>query len=111
VVQGPDISQDVCSAPLDQVDGAADMTQAFKGMAKFVTKLSESLPGPLASSISDHPGAVIEQIDGFPIHSVEYQFGQSTGEVSLESIKEQELDESVFAAPEGYRLEDPLAGR
>ena len=80
-------------------------------MAKFVTKLSESLPGPLASSISDNPGAVMEKVGGFPIHSVEYQFGQSTGEVSLESIKEQELDESVFAAPEGYRLEDPLAGR
>lgn len=111
VVQGPNLSQDVCSAPLDQINGAADMMQAFQGMAKFVKKLSESLPDPLASSISDNPGAIMDQIDGFPIHSVEYQFGQATGEVSLESIKEQELDESVFAAPEGYRLEDPLAGR
>lgn len=108
---GPEKSQDVCAAPLDQVDGAADMMEAFRGMAKFVKKLTESLPGPLAASISDNPGAVMEQIDGFPVHSVEYQYGQATGEVSLQSIKEQELEASVFTAPDGYKLEDPFAGR
>jgi hypothetical protein len=108
---GPEKSQDVCAAPLDQVDGSADMMEAFHGMAKFVKKLTESLPGPLAASISDNPGAVMEEIDGFPVHSVEYQYGQATGEVSLQSIVEQELEASVFAAPDGYRLEDPFAGR
>ena len=111
VFVGPEKSQDVCAAPLDQVDGAADMMEAFHGMAKFVKKLTESLPGPLAASISDNPGAVMEQIDGFPVHSVEYQYGQASGEVSLESIEEQELEASVFAAPDGYKLEDPFAGR
>jgi len=111
VFDGPEKAQDVCSAPLDQVDGAADMMEAFHGMAKFVKKLTESLPGPLAASISDNPGAVMEQIEGFPVHSVEYQYGQASGEVSLESIKEQELDASVFDAPDGYKLQDPFAGR
>lgn len=111
VFDGPEKSQDVCAAPLDQVDGAADMMEAFQGMAKFVTKLTESLPGPLAASISDNPGAFMEQIDGFPVHSVEYQYGQASAEVSLESIEEQELEATVFAAPDGYKLKDPFAGR
>ena len=111
VFDGPDKSQDVCAAPLNQVDGAADMMQAFMGMAKFVQKLSESLPGPLAASLSANPGAVMDQIDGFPIHSIEYRLGEPAGESRLESITEQELEESVFAAPDGYRLEDPFAGR
>jgi hypothetical protein len=111
VFNGTEKSQDVCAAPLDQVDGAADMMEAFHGMAKFVKKLTESLPGPLAASISDNPGAVMEQIEGFPVHSVEYQYGQATAEVSLQSIEEQELGPSVFAAPDGYKLEEPLAGR
>lgn len=108
---GPEKSQDVCAAALDQVDGSADMMEAFRGMAKFVKKLTESLPGPLANSISDNPGAVMEEIDGFPVHSVEYEFGQATAEVSLQSIEEQDLEASVFAAPDGYKLQDPFAGR
>ncbi len=111
VFDGPEKSQDVCAAPLDQVDGAADMMEAFQGMAVFVTKLTESLPGPLSASISDNPGAIMEQIDGFPVHSVEYQYGQASAEVSLESIEEQELEATVFAAPDEYELQDPFAGR
>jgi len=111
VFEGPDKSQDVCAAPLNHIDGAADMMQAFMGMAKFVQKLSESLPGPLAASLSANPGAVMDQIDGFPIHAVEYRLGEPAGESRLESIREQELSDSEFSAPEGYRLEDPFAGR
>jgi len=111
VFDGPDKSQDVCAAPLNQVEGAADMMQALMGMAQFVQKLSESLPGPLAASLSANPGAVIDQIDGFPIHSVDYRLGEPVGESRLESIKELELADSEFAAPDGYRLEDPFSPR
>ena len=111
VFEGTEKSQDVCAAPLDKINGADDMMEAFRGMAKFVQKLSESLPGPLAASLSANPGGVIDQIDGFPIHAVEYRLGEPAGETSLESIREEELPGSVFAAPDGYRLEDPFAGR
>jgi hypothetical protein len=111
VFEGPDKSQDVCAAPLNQVEGSAEMMQAFMQMAKFVQKLSESLPGPLAASMASNPGAVIEQINGFPIHSIEYSLGEVSGETRLESIEEAALDDAQFAAPEGYRLEDPFAGR
>lgn len=111
VFEGSDKSQDVCAAPLNQIEGSAEMMQSFMAMAGFVQKLSESLPGPLAASIATNPGAVIEQINGFPIHSIDYSMGEVTGESRLESIAEEALDVSLFAAPEGYRLEDPFAGR
>ena len=87
------------------------MMQAFLGMAKFVQKLTESLPGPLAAGLSANPGAVMDQINGFPIHSIEYQLGEPSAESRLESIEELQLDEAVFEAPEGYLLQDPFAGR
>ena len=111
VLEGDIKTQEICSAPLDSVDGAAEMMQTYQGMARFVKKLSESLPGPLGSSFNDHPGMVAEMIGGFPVRSVEFEMGKPVKEVTMESITEKALDASLFEAPEGYRLEDPFAGR
>ena len=111
VYEGAEKSQDVCAAPLEQVEGADEMIEAFMGMAEFVQKLTESLPGPLAASLSANPGAVMDQINGFPIHSVEYSGGERSAESRLESIEEGALDGAMFEAPSGYRLQDPFAGR
>ena len=104
-------TQEVCAAPLDQVSGAAEMMDTFQGMAKFVKKLSESLPGPLGSSFNEHPGMVAELIGGFPIHSVEFRMGKPETEVMLEEIREEQLPVSKFEAPDGYQLQDPFAAR
>ena len=103
--------QEVCSAPLDQVNGAAEMMDTFQGMARFVKKLSESLPGPLGSSFNEHPGMVAELIGGFPVHTIEYRMGEPESEVSLEEIREEQLPASRFEAPEDYQLQDPFAAR
>ena len=104
-------TQEICAAPLDQVDGAAEMMDTFQGMARFVKKLSESLPGPLGASFNEHPGMVAELIGGFPIHTTEFRMGQPESEVSLESIREEQLPASKFEVPEGYELQDPFAAR
>jgi hypothetical protein len=103
--------QEVCAAPLEEVNGAAEMMETFQGMAKFVKQLSESLPGALGASFNDHPGMVSELIGGFPIRSVEYRLGEPENVVSLEAIREEQLPASKFEVPDGYRLEDPFAGR
>jgi hypothetical protein len=103
--------QETCAAPLEQVEGAAEMMDTFQGMARFVKRLSESLPGPLGSSFNDHPGMVAELIGGFPIHTVEYRMGKPNNEVSLESIREEQLPASKFEVPDGYQLQDPFASR
>ena len=104
-------TQEICAAPLDQVNGAAEMMDTFQGMARFVKKLSESLPGPLGASFNEHPGMVAELIGGFPIHTTEYRMGQPQSEVSLESIREEQLAASKFEVPDGYELQDPFAPR
>lgn len=104
-------TQEICSAPLDQVEGAAEMMDTFQGMARFVKKLSESLPGPLGSSFNEHPGMVAELIEGFPIHTVEFRMGEPASEVSLEAIREEALPAAKFEAPDGYQLQDPFAAR
>ena len=109
VYEGDIKIQEVCAAPLDQVDGAAEMMDTFQGMARFVKKLSESLPGPLGASFNEYPGMVAELIGGFPIHSVEYRMGKPSTEVSMETIREETLPASKFEVPEGYQLQDPFA--
>ncbi len=104
-------TQEVCAAPLDQVEGSAEMMDTFQSMAGFVKELSESLPGPLGSSFNDHPGMVAELIGGFPIHSVEFRMGKPDSEVTMESIREEQLASSKFEAPDGYQLQDPFSGR
>ncbi|NIL94245.1 MAG: DUF4412 domain-containing protein [Woeseiaceae bacterium] len=111
VFEGDIKIQEICSAPLSQVNGAAEMMETYQGMAKFVKRLSESLPGPLGASFNDHPGMVAELIGGFPVRSVEYRMGQPVTEVTMESIKEEALNPGIFEVPEGYRLEDPFAGQ
>jgi hypothetical protein len=111
VFEGDIKTQEICSAALDSVDGAAEMMATYQDMAKFVKKLSESLPGPLGSSFNDHPGMVAELIGGFPVRTVEYSMGAPVREVTMESITEKALDASFFEAPADYRREDPFAGR
>ncbi len=111
VFDGVDKTQEVCAAPLNQIEGADEMMEAFMGMAKFVQQLAESLPGPFAADLSANPGAVMDQMDGFPIHSIEYSAGKKSGETMLENVNQTDLDDALFAAPDGYRLEDPFAGR
>ena len=104
-------TQEICAAPLDQIEGAAEMMDTFQGMAGFVKKLSESLPGPLGSSFNQHPGMVAELIEGFPIHTVEFRMGEPDSEVSMESIREEALAAAKFEVPDGYKLQDPFAAR
>lgn len=104
-------TQEVCAAPLDQVNGSAEMMDTFQGMASFVKRLSESLPGPLGASFNEHPGMVAELIGGFPIHTVEYRKGKPASEVSMESIREEQLAAAKFEVPDGYELQDPFEAR
>lgn len=109
VFEGGVKTQEVCAAKLDDIDGSDEMMEAFQGMAAFLTKLTESLP--MRSGNELNPGELMEQIGGFPVHTLDYENGQVVRESSLESVGEQDLDAAIFAAPEGYREQDPFSGR
>lgn len=109
VYEGAQKTQDICAATLDQLAGGEEMMQAFRRMSVFITKMTESMP--MQSSDGINPGELMDQIDGFPVHTIEYENGKVTAEVSLESVTEQNLDQGLFSAPEDYRRQDLFQGR
>jgi hypothetical protein len=109
VYQGAEKTQDVCAAELDEIDGADEVMQAFRDMAAYMTKMTESLP--MRSNQQMNPGELMDQIGGFPVHTIDYANGAIVGQSALDSVAEQDLAPDLFAAPEGYRREDPFSGR
>jgi hypothetical protein len=109
VYEGAQKTQDICAATLDQLAGGEEMMQAFRRMAVFITKMTESMP--MQSNDGLNPGELMDQIGGFPVHTIEYENGQVTAEISLESVTEQDLDEDLFSAPSDYRRQNLFQGR
>lgn len=109
VYEGAQKTQDICAATLDQLAGGEEMMRAFRRMAVFMTKMTESMP--MRSSDGINPGKLMDQIDGFPVHTIEYKNGRVFAEISLESITEQSLDEGLFLAPSDYRRQNLFQGR
>ena len=106
VYEGPQKTQDICAADLDDIDGGEDVMKGFRGMAAYMRKMTESMP--MMSEEQMNPGKLMSEIDGFPVHTVNYENGVVTGDVSLDSAIEVDLDPDTFAAPDGYRREDPF---
>lgn len=111
VFLGPEKIQDICAARLGQVEGSEEIMAAFRGMAGYLKKMSESLPGPMAAGLAESPAGLMDQIDGFPVHTVQYENGEVSDETTLESVLEQDLEDDVFEAPGNYSRQDPFAGR
>ncbi len=109
VYEGAEKTQEVCAAAMKDIDGADEMIAAFRGMAEFVTKMTEMMP--MGSDDGLNPGELMEQINGFPVHTIDFKKGAVAGETSVESVSEQDLDDGVFAAPEGYKRQDPMRRR
>jgi len=109
VFVGAEKTEDICAAELDEIDGADELIEAFRNMAAYMTKLTESMP--MGAKDRTNPGELMEQIDGFPINTNYYKNGSVVRKESLDSVTEQDLEPGMFAAPEGYRREDPFGGR
>lgn len=104
---GSEKIQEICAAPISQVDGAEEAMEAFKAMAKSMKKMLESVKGPFAS-LADNPMQMINQIEGFPVHTRHFEKGEPDRETFLKSSTQKSLDDSLFAAPPGYKEEDLL---
>ncbi len=110
IFDGSEKTQEICSAPLDGIDGADEALRAFANMARFINTLSESMPGPLGASMAGNPMGLMEQIDGFPVRTVDYVAGSLVAVTTLESVRDKTLEANLFEIPDGYRQVDPFAG-
>lgn len=111
VFEAGEMTQMICAAPLDDVDGADEAMQAFENMAIFITTLADSMPGGMGDAMADNPMGLMDQIDGFPVITVDLLNGEVLAETTLESVVEADLAASLFAPPEGYAQQDPFAGQ
>lgn len=109
VFDGGEKTQEVCAADLDDIDGADEVMQAFRKMAAYITKMTESMPMMPKEGLN--PGELMDQIGGFPVHTVDYENGKLVSESSLDSVTEEDLDKALFATPDGYRRQDVFGGR
>lgn len=109
VYEGDSKVYDICAADLDEIDGADEVVETFRNMAAYISKMTESMP--MRSGADMNIGELMDDIDGFPVHTVDYENGVAVSEMSLESVAEKDLDEGLFAVPDGYRRLDPMAGR
>ena len=111
IFEGDQKTQQICAAPLAEVEGADEAMAAFKNMAKFINSLAESMPGPLGESMAENPMGLINQIDGFPVRTVDYVDGEVSSETILSSVEDRDLDPALFDIPVGYTRQDPFAGK
>ena len=94
---------------MDQIGGSGEVMGAFMAMAEFMKKMMASLP--FASGMTGSPTEMMDQFDGFPVHTLHYDNGKLRQEVSLESATEQALGEDLFNPPAGYQRQDMMKPR
>ena len=104
-------SVEICAAPLSKIEGAEEAMGAFRGMAKFIKSMADAMPGALGEAMAENPMDLMEEINGFPVRTIDYVDGQKRSETTLESVQEKGLDAALFDVPDGYRKVDPFAGQ
>jgi hypothetical protein len=81
---------------------------SFKAMGAFMKKLAANLPSAFASSLESNPMQMMDQIDGFPVHTLQYDNGTVSYETSLESAIEQTVEDAFFSPPKDYKRQEML---
>ena len=107
VFEGDEKIQELCAAELDDIDGADQAMDAFRSMGEYIMKMAESMP--MMADQGLNPGELMDEIDGFPVLTIDYENGTVVTQSSLQSITEEDIAPAMFAAPEGYQQRDLLA--
>jgi len=72
---------------------------------------ADSMPGPLGDSMAENPMGLIDEIDGFPVRTIDFIDGAISAETTLSTVEDRDLDPALFAVPEGYTQQNPFAGQ
>jgi hypothetical protein len=106
VYEGANLTQEICAADLDHIDGAKQALDAFRTMADYLAKMTESFP---TAAVGPNPGELLDQIVGFPVITREYRMGRVVQTMTLTAADEADVDENVFEVPEGYAVYDVMS--
>jgi hypothetical protein len=111
VYVGDEKTQELCAVPPGEIKGAEEFVEAARNMTKFFEKFKEALQMPAFANLAKNPVEVIGQVDGFPVHTQEFQNGNLEMERFLSSAKEESLSDDTFSPPAGYKEEKMAMGR
>lgn len=95
---------ELCVASRDQIPFRENDIQAFKQLAKFMEPMMKMAPK------GSYTPPNIEQLHGFPVHTVSYDGDHPTYEVTVLSVDQKSLDGAMFAVPAGYTKQDIMGG-
>ena len=98
--------QEVCSVDYAEVDGSGDLRDSFMRMARLFKTLSDAIP--FGETGSRNPMAALRELDGFPVHTVDFENGEAVSETVLESAGEKPIDAGIFDVPPDYSRTDPF---
>lgn len=104
--------RELCVTSWDNVAGGSEVADVFYEMGEFMTEMLDSLPqvgggGSLGDATYEH----LKAMNGFPIRTREYDdTGKLTGQSSLVSSKEADLDPADFEPPKKYKRKDLMKG-
>ena len=106
VYEGPNLTREICAAALDHIDGAKQALDAFRTMADYLDKMTESFP---AAAAGPNPGELLDQIVGFPVITRDYRMGRVVQTMTLKAADEADFGASEFEVPEGYVAYDVMS--
>lgn len=98
--------QEICSVDYDEVDGSGYLRSSFLRMADLLNRLYDAVP--FDGQGVRNPMEMLNELNGFPVRTVEFENGKAVRETILESSKEKAIDADIFLLPANYSRIDPL---
>ncbi len=111
VYVGEEKTKEVCAVPASEVKGADEFIEAARSMREFFEKFKDALQMPAFANLAKSPDEIVGQIEGFTVHTNEFENGVLKGERFLSSAKEETLSDDTFSPPAGYKEEKIMPGR
>ncbi len=101
---------ELCVATWSELDVSDNIQQSFTSMGEFVENLLEQFSQMMPSGSIENPFSYMEEMNGLPVYSKNFDNGVATEESTLSSITEVAFEDGTFDAPEGY-VEQSIMGQ
>jgi len=100
--------REVCATAWGEVPGSQEAAAVMKDMANFAQDLVSAAQKavPMGMAGAGNPVAHLDQIDGFPVATREFNNGQLAAESTLKSASIETVAASEFQPPAGYKRQD-----
>ena len=99
---------ELCVASWSELDASDNIQNSFKSMSEFMEGFLDQFKQFAPNQMDNNPFTYMKEIGGFPVLSTQYSDGEPTYQSTLSSITEQDIEDSAFQPPEGYKLQNMM---